>query len=125
MTILPKRLTPLEQGSLTQAAALSALSAAARAATDALPAALLKCGEDRTVMRRLVEDRDVCQLAYANALARSLKHTGQLFEQAASELEETTERIAQDVKKIETAAEAIGLFADLVRLSSKLALAFA
>lgn len=116
--------TALDDGQLTREQALSALSAAAAAAASALSDALLKC-ESRDDMRRVSDDRDTCQLAYSSALVRSLKHTGPLFEKAAVDLEAAAAGVAQKAKSMETAAEAVGLFADLVRLSSKLALAFA
>jgi hypothetical protein len=110
-------------GALTQAEALGALSAAALAATQALPGALLRC-ETREQMQHVIADRDACQLAYTTALARSLFHTGPLFEQAADELQRAARAVAKSAQKQKTAAEAVGLLADLVRLSSKLALAF-
>ncbi len=116
--------TACENGSLKQDAALAALGAAARAATSALPAALLLC-ETRSQMRRVTEDRDLCQLAYTDALARTLKRTGPLFEQAAQELEKTAGEIEKRASAVKAAADAASLLADLARLSSKLALAFA
>lgn len=116
--------TPLDGGNLTQEQALAALSAAAAAATNTLPDALLK-SEDHETRQRALGERDACQLAYTSALARSLRHTGPLFEQAASELDKAARTIREKAKNCETAAEAVGLLADLARLSSKLALAFA
>ena len=109
---------------LTKERALEALSAAALTATNALPSALLSC-DTREKMRQLIDDRDTCQLAYTSALARSLRHTGPLFERAAADLEKAAKKVAKQAKSLKSSAEAVGLLADLVRLSSKLALAFA
>lgn len=116
--------TTLIDGQLTREEALAALSASALASTNALPDALLACQRPEE-KQRIIADRDTCQLAYTNALVRSLRHNGPLFEQTAADLEAAARKVSRAARKIETAAEAIGLFADLVRLSSKLALAFA
>lgn len=118
-------ITPaLADGSLKPEEALAALGAAARAATSALPAALLRC-ETRSQRRQVTEDRDLCQLAYTDALTRSLKRTGPLFEEAAQALERTAGEVEQRATAVKAAAEAASLLADLARLSCKLALAFA
>ncbi len=111
-------------GSLTQAEALAALSAAALSATEALPYALLKC-EKREEMQRVIADRDTCQLAFTHALVRSLQHTGPLFEQTAGELTAAAKKVSRDARALKNGAEAIELLSDCVRLAARLALAFA
>jgi len=116
--------TIVMDGNLERAEALAALSAAALAATAALPDALIKC-ETQAQMQKVIADRDTCQLAYTNCLAKSLKHTGPLFEQMAKDLEKAAEEITQKSKSLQNAIEAINLLSDAVRLASSLALAFA
>jgi len=116
--------TIVMDGSLDRAEALAALSAASLATTEALPDALLKC-DTRMQMQKVIADRDTCQLAYTNALAQSLKHSGPLFEQIAKDLEKAAKEITKKSKNLENATEAINLFADAVRLAASLALAFA
>jgi hypothetical protein len=111
-------------GQLEKAEALAALSAAARAATAALPAALIKC-ETQEQMQKVIADRDTCVLAFTNCLERSLKHTGPLFEQMAKDLEKAAEEITRKSKSLQDAIQAINLLADAVRLATTLALAFA
>jgi hypothetical protein len=116
--------TIMMDGNLERAEALAALSAASRAATAALPAALIKC-ETQAQMQKVIADRDTCLLAYTNCLARSLKHTGPLFEQMAKDLEKAAEEISRKSECLQNANEAINLLSDAVRLASSLALAFA
>lgn len=111
-------------GTLTQVEALKALSMAAQSATDTMPYALLKC-KDQGEMQKVIADRDTCLLAYTNAMARSLQHTGPLFEKVTQELIKEAKAVNQRVKNLKDAAEAVELLADLVRLAAKLALAFA
>ncbi len=75
-------------------------------------------------MQRVIADRDTCQLAYTNALALSLKHSGPLFEQMAKDLEKAAKEITKKSKNLKNATEAINLFADAVSLAASLALAF-
>lgn len=111
-------------GKLSQAEALAALSAAALAATNALPAALAQC-QTAEQMQQVIADRDACQLAYTNVLERSLRHTGPLFEQVAAELHAASGAVNREARQLTSAAEAAGLLSELVRLAAKLALAFA
>jgi len=116
--------TVFMDGSLTQAEALAALSAAAQSATEALPYALLKCAK-REEMQQVIAARDTCQLAFTNALARSLQHTGPLFEQTAAELTTAAQRVSRNLRTLKDAAEAVELLSECVRLAARLALAFA
>jgi hypothetical protein len=116
--------TIVMDGNLQRAEALAALSAASLAATAALPDALFKC-KTKAQMQKVIAHRDTCQLAYTNCLARSLKHTGPLFEQIAQDLEKAAGEIAQKSKSLQNAIEATNLLSDAVRLASSLALAFA
>jgi hypothetical protein len=111
-------------GNLERAEALSALNAASLSATAALPHALIKC-ETQAQMQKVIADRDICQLAYTNCLARSLKHTGPLFEQMAKDLENAAGEITRKSKSLQDAIEAINLLSDAVRLAGSLSLAFA
>lgn len=77
--------TIVMDGNLQMAEALAAFNASTLAATAALPKALDKC-ETEQQMQKIIADRDIVQLAYINALHKSLKHTGPLFEQIAKDL---------------------------------------
>jgi len=111
-------------GRLEEAEALKVLSEAARAATHTLPAALAKCTTQEQ-MQKVIADRDAVMLAYTNSLVRSLRNTGPLFEQTAQDLDGATATVLAEAKNLKTDIQAIGLLADLVRLASALALAFA
>lgn len=115
--------TIVMDGNLQQAEAISTLSAAAIAATAALPSALLKC-ENQSQIQKVIADRDTCQLAYTNCLAKTIKHTGPLFEQIAKELDDTAREVQRKAQTLKDASEAVNLLSDLVRLASSLALAF-
>jgi hypothetical protein len=110
-------------GKLEKAEALEALRLAAKTATESLLDALEKCDTDEQ-RRKIVRDRDEVLLAYLQSLSKSLVHTGGAFEQTARDLEATADEVAQKAKALKDAAEAIHLFADLVRLAASLALAF-
>jgi predicted transglutaminase-like cysteine proteinase len=116
--------TIVMDGNLEKAEALAALSAASRAATAALPDALIKC-KTQAQMQKVIADRDTCQLAFTNCQERSLRHTGPLFEQMAKELENAAKDITRKSKHLQDATEAINLLSDAVRLATSLALAFA
>jgi uncharacterized protein HemX len=119
----PSLNTIVMDGNLETAEALAALSAAALAATAALPAALGRC-ETQRQMEKVIADRDICQLAYSNSLQKSLRHTGPLFEQIAKELNSASEEIDRKSKELAGAAEAVDLLAAAARLAGSLALAF-
>lgn len=110
-------------GNLERAEALGALSAAALAATAALPDALIKC-ETQAQMQKVIADRDTCQLAYTNSLVKSLTHTGPMFEKVAKDLEDEAKNIKRQSQSLKDAIEAINLMSEAVRLASSLALAF-
>lgn len=115
--------TIVMDGNLKMAEALAAFNASALAATAALPAALSKC-ETESQMQKIITDRDIVQLAYINALNKSLKHTGPLFEQIAKDLECAAKEIEKKSKKLTSAADALSLLAEAARLACSLALAF-
>ncbi|MCF8217303.1 MAG: hypothetical protein K9I59_10840 [Chlorobium sp.] len=115
--------TILMDGNLQMAEALEAFNASALAATAALPAALARC-ETESQMQKIIADRDIVQLAYFNALHKTLKHTGPLFEQIAKELACAAKEIEKKSKKLTSAADALSLLAEAARLASSLALAF-
>jgi len=116
--------TLVMDGRLDEAEALAVLSNAARAATHAMPRALLLCTTQEQ-MQKVISDRDTAVLAYTNSLAKSLLHTGPLFEQTAKQLADATASVLKEADKLKSDIEAIRLFAELARLASKLALAFA
>jgi len=115
--------TILMDGNLQMAEALAAFNASALAATAALPSALSKC-ETQKQMEKIIADRDILQLAYINALHKTLKHTGPLFEQIASDLQCAAKEIEKKSKNLTSAADAASLLAEAARLASSLALAF-
>ncbi|ACF47290.1 MAG: hypothetical protein OQK66_01190 [Prosthecochloris sp.] len=115
--------TIVMDGNLQMAEALAAFNASTLAATAALPKALDKC-ETEQQMQKIIADRDIVQLAYINALHKSLKHTGPLFEQIAKDLACAAKEIEKKSKKLTSAADALSLLADAARLASALALAF-
>lgn len=111
-------------GKLEKTEAISALAAAAKAATEALPDALRVC-TTREEMQKVIADRDICQLAYTNCLVRSLTHTGPFFEQTAKDLEKAANEVTKNTQNLKDAVGAIGLLSDVVRLATSLTLAFA
>jgi len=115
--------TIVMDGNLQMAEALAAFNASTLAATAALPKALDKC-ETEQQMQKIIADRDIVQLAYINALHKSLKHIGPLFEQIAKDLACAAKEIEKKSKKLTSAADALSLLADAARLASALALAF-
>jgi hypothetical protein len=123
-----KRLTEVSSivhdGELTQAEALTALRIAAKAATEALPAALAKCQTD-SERQKVQADRDTVLLAYLNSLQRTLVNTSQLFETIAESIEGEAKNVRESAENLKSTAEAINLLVDLVRLAGSLALAFA
>jgi hypothetical protein len=119
-----RALTVVHDGELTEAEALAALAAAARAATEALPDALAAC-ETGPQRHKVQGDRDTIVLAYLNSLRRSLVNTSTLFEATAVDLEKAAAAVAQDARKLKDATQAINLLTDLVRLAASLSLAFA
>lgn len=111
-------------GNLQRAEALGALSAAAVAATMALPDILTAC-KTQDEMQKVIADRDTCQLAYINSLAKSLLHTGPMFEQMAKDLESEAKKIKAQSANLRNSIEAVNLLANAVKLATSLALAFA
>jgi hypothetical protein len=114
----------VHDGTLTEAEALEALSAAAQAATEALPNALEKC-ETPAQLEKVQNDRDTVLLAYLNSLNRSLKNTSSQFEALANELSAEAAAVKARAGTVKNTAEAVNLMTDLVRLAASLALAFA
>jgi hypothetical protein len=111
-------------GTLTKAEALAALRIAAERATEALHPALALCKNDEE-RRKVIADRDVVMVAYLSALQKTLVHTGPLFEQMAADLASEAEQVRVRTERLQSASEATGLFAEIVRLAGSLALAFA
>jgi hypothetical protein len=114
----------VHDGQLTQAEALQALRKAAESATEALPSALAQCKtiDDRA---KVMTDRDTVVFAYLDSLKKTLIHTAASFERMAADLEREAENVRSKSATLINVSEAINLFADLVRLASSLALAFA
>jgi hypothetical protein len=111
-------------GNLEKAEALSALSKASCAATAALPEALARC-KTPAQKQKVMADRDICQLAYLNSLAKSLVQTGPLFEQMADDLGKAAIDVQARLKELKDPVAVSNLLVDVARLASSLALAFA
>ena len=117
-------LSIVHDGQLTQEEALRALRIAAQAATEALPKALAKCDTDGK-RQKVKADRDTVVQAYLSSLGKTLVNTSSLFEKTADDLGKEAGNVRQKAGTLQNADEAIGLFADLVRLAASLTLAFA
>lgn len=124
-TVLPKNVSIVHDGKLTQEEALEALRTAAQSATEALPAALAKCAGDGDASIKVMTDRDTVVLAYQNSLQKTLVQTGALFEKTAENLERESENVRQKAATLSGVSDAINLFTELIRLATSLALAFA
>jgi len=111
-------------GRLTQAEALAALRAADEAARAAKRDALRRCQNQEQVCKVLAGCID-CSLAYTGALRKTLQQTGPQFEENARQLRAAAQDVAAKSKRLKTAAEAVDLLADAVRLARSLTLAFA
>ncbi len=111
-------------GRLTQAEALAALRVADEAARAAKRDALRRCQNQEQVCK-VLSDSIECSLAYTAALRKSLKQTGPQFEENARQLRAAAQEVAGKSKRLKTAAEAVNLLADSVRLARSLTLAFA
>ncbi len=111
-------------GRLTQAEALAALRVADEAARAAKRDALRRCQNQEQVCKVLADCIE-CSLAYTAALRKSLKQTGPQFEENARQLRAAAQEVAGKSKRLKTAAEAVNLLADSVRLARSLTLAFA
>ncbi|WP_417913403.1 hypothetical protein [Candidatus Electronema sp. TJ] len=111
-------------GTLTLAEALAALRAADEAARAARRDALKLCQTNEERCKVLAQCID-CSLAYTNALRKSLKSTGPLFERQAKELKAAAGEVVRKSKQLEQTADAVKLLADTVRLASSLSKAFA
>ncbi len=111
-------------GRLTQAEALAALRAADEAARAAKRDALRRCQNQEQVCK-VLSDCIACSLAYTGALRKSLQQTGPQFEEQAQQLRAAAQEVTGKSKQLRTAAEAVELLADTVRLARSLTLAFA
>ncbi|MGR0481707.1 MAG: hypothetical protein ACTFAL_09970 [Candidatus Electronema sp. V4] len=111
-------------GRLTQAEALAVLRVADEAARAAKRDALRRCQNQEQVCK-VLSDCIACSLAYTGALRKSLKQTGPQFEENARQLRAAAQEVAGKSKQLKTAAEAVNLLADAVRLARSLTLAFA
>lgn len=123
-SISTQTLSIVHDGQLTQEEALNALKIAAKSATEALPAALAQCKTDDE-RHKVQADRDIVVLSYLNSLKKTLVNTSSLFEKMAVDIEKEAGNVRQKAATLKNVSEAISLCAELVRLASSLALAFA
>lgn len=116
--------TIVHDGQLQKAEALTALRAAAQAATAALSADGM-ASLPKSTRQKIQADRDLVVLAFLTCLNKSLVNSSSLFERTADDLIAAADQVTASVDEFENAAEAINLLGDIVRLASSLALAFA
>lgn len=106
-------------GKLTPAKALEVLQNAYTTANEALPKALRLCQKDEERFK-VQDDCNTVKRAYIESLEKTIVD----FKKVADDLEKEAGNVRQKATELKNVQEAIGLFTDLVRLATALALAF-